>query len=398
MASLTAAVFVLLTTVAATASVGYVQTSLALRREATQHAEADRQKDLARAAQAARGRRTRGGRPGCRRAETNLYHSLVREAQAIRGLRNAGYRQDVWDRLKQALALETPDKDPAQLRQEAVACLGDFVGLAPTTWARFPSEIQVLAVHPDGRQVVIGLADGTILLHDLATGAERARLHEHRAPVVSLSLAAAGGRMASGDQGGVVKVWRAHSDGAWVCTQTKAIDRPVPNANKNWWSAPLSVVLSSDGKWLFTCSKNEPGVALWDLTRGTRSQTFEAPANGTVRGLALSPDGKFLAAVHNRDRILVWEVARGALKHNLTSDVRWVHDLVFSGNGHYLAYADDSGGAVLGVPEFQRLTFGASGFPLRSASARTKRWSRSWICRMGPFACGSSRRTGRPPS
>src|SRR5262249_52953800 len=162
---------------------------LALRREAAEHAEADRER---------------------RRAEKNLYHSLVREAQAIRRLRNAGYRQDVWDRLKQALALETPDKDPAQLRQEAAACLGDFVGLAPAAWARFPSEIRALAVHPDGRELAIGLADGTILLRDLATGAERARLQEHRAPVVSLSLAAAGGGMASGDLDGVVKVWRAH--------------------------------------------------------------------------------------------------------------------------------------------------------------------------------------------
>ena len=33
------------------------------------------------------------------------------------------------------------------------------------------------------------------------------------------------------------------------------------------------------------------------------------------------------------------------------------YDLVFSGNGHYLAYAGDSGGAVLEGPEFQRLTF-----------------------------------------
>jgi serine/threonine protein kinase/WD40 repeat protein len=340
-AGLTAAVFVLLAAVAAIASVGYAQTRLALRREAGEHAEADRER---------------------RRAEKNLYHSLVREAQAIRRLRNAGYRQDVWDRLKQALALATPDKDPAQLRQEAAACLGDFVGLAPFAWPRFPSAIRALTVHPDGRQVVVGLADGTILLCDLATGEQRARLHEHRAPVVSLSLAAAGGGMASGDLDGVVKVWRARSDAAWVCTRTMAIDRPGdPNDKLIRYSSPLSVVLSSDGKLLFICSKNQPGVALWDLTRGTRSQTFEAPAPGTLAGLALSPDGKFLAAEYNRDRILVWEVANGTLEHNIPSDVGWVTDLVFSDHGHDLAYAGALGGAVLGGPEFRRLTFARFG-------------------------------------
>ena len=211
---------------------------------------------------------------------------------------------------------------------------------------------------------MIGLADGTILLRDLATGAERQRLQEHRAPVASLSLAAAGGRMASGDEGGVVKVWQAESDGAWVCLRTMAIDRMgVPNDKVIRSAAePVSVVLSSDGKWLFISSINQPGVALWDLTRGTRSRTFEAPAAGTLGGLALSPDGQFLAAKYKRDRILVWEVANGALKHNIPSDVGAVIDLVFSGNGHYLAYVGESGGDLLGVPGFQRLSFARFGF------------------------------------
>ena len=236
--------------------------------------DAEWQKDLARAAHAREAAERVEADRERRRAENNLYHSLVREAQAIRRLRDGGYRREVWDRLKQAIALETPDKDLTQLRQEAVACLGDFVALAPTTWADVTSEIQALEIHPDAQHVVLGLADGSILLRNLATGAELARLHEHRAPVVSLSLNVAGSRMASGDKGGVVKVWQAHADGAWVCTRTMAVDRPVSNEKVGWYHEPVSVVLSFDGKWLFICSVNQPGVALWDLTGETRAQTF----------------------------------------------------------------------------------------------------------------------------
>ncbi len=318
--------------------------------------DAEWQKDRARAAQAREAAERGEADRERRRAENNLYHSLVREAQAIRRLRDGGYRREVWDRLKQALALETPDKDLAQLRQEAVACLGDFVGLAPTIWADLASEIHAVEVHPDGQHVVLGLADGSILVRNLSTGAEVARLHEHRAPVVSLSLDAAGTRMASGDRGGVVKVWQAHADGAWVSTRTMAIDRPVPNDQVTSYREPVSVVLSSDGKWLFISSMNQPGVALWDLTRGTRSQTFETPAPGTLAGLALSPDGKLLAAGYNENRILVWDVASRALKHNLPSEVGWIYDLVFSSTGHHLAYAGNSGVAVLEGSQFQRLT------------------------------------------
>jgi WD40 repeat protein len=65
--------------------------------------------------------------------------------------------------------------------------------------------------------------------------------------------------------------------------------------------------------------------------------------------------------VYNRDRILVWEVANRALKHNIASDVGSIFDLVFSNNGNYLAYAGDQGGAVLGGSAFQRLNFARFG-------------------------------------
>jgi hypothetical protein len=152
--------------------------------------------------------------------------------------------------------LETPDKDLAQLRQEAVSCLGDFVGLAPTTWADLASEILALEVHPDAQHVVLGLADGSILVRNLATGAEVARLDEHRAPVHSLSLDAAGARMVSRDQGGILKVWQANAGGAWVCTRTMATDRPVPDDKVIWYAEPVSVVLSSDGS-----------LTIWNIPR-----------------------------------------------------------------------------------------------------------------------------------
>ena len=351
-AGLAAAVFLLLASVALVASIGYAQTRLALNREANEHAEAVRQ-----GTEAARQRA---------RAESNLYHSLVREAQAIRRLRDSGYRREVWDRLKQALALDTPDKDPAELRREAVACLGDFVGLAPTTWTDFAGKVEAVEIRPGARQVAVGLEDGTLLLRDLATGGEAARLREHRASVVSVTFDAAGRRMASGDLAGVVKVWQARSGGGWICTRTMAIDRPDPLPLESY-KAPLLLALSPDGQSLFTWSSSHPVITQWDLASGTRTYVFEAPASGKLRGLVLSPDGKLMAAPYNRDRFLVWEVASRKLKHNIASDVGHIEDLAFSNDGHYLGYAGTQGGAVLVGPEFQRLSFAHFG---NSASVR----------------------------
>src|SRR5262249_44958919 len=101
-----------------------------------------------------------------RQADTNLYHAMVGEAVAIRKAGEDGYRAKVSNRLKQALELETPDKDVWELRREAAACLGDFVGLEPTTWEDFPTDLRILsaALHPDGTALAVGLTDGTVLL------------------------------------------------------------------------------------------------------------------------------------------------------------------------------------------------------------------------------------------
>jgi hypothetical protein len=98
----------LLAVVAAVSLVGYIQTSAALAREALALREVVRQRD---------------------QAQSYLYHSLVGEARALRMARLEGYRRQVWDRLGRALRIPTRDQDLGTLRREAVACLGDFVGL-----------------------------------------------------------------------------------------------------------------------------------------------------------------------------------------------------------------------------------------------------------------------------
>jgi hypothetical protein len=76
-------------------------------------------------------------------AVTNLYHARVEEAAALRRARGMGYRAKVFGLLQQALELDTPDKDIDRLCDEAVACLGDFVGLEPITLKDFPETSQI---------------------------------------------------------------------------------------------------------------------------------------------------------------------------------------------------------------------------------------------------------------
>src|SRR5262249_34558334 len=98
------------------------------------------------------------------RAIANLYQSLVGEARAIRLARTPGYRAEALPRLQQALALDPPARDVFELRQEAIACLGDFVGLEPATWKDIPAENYAVALtlHPNGNEVALGMYDGAV--------------------------------------------------------------------------------------------------------------------------------------------------------------------------------------------------------------------------------------------
>jgi hypothetical protein len=138
-------------------------------------------------------------------AVTNLYHARVEEAAALRRARDMGYRTRVFNRLQQTLQLDTPDKDSDRLRQEAGACLGDFVGLEPTTWEDFPAGIQTIALTPDGELMAIALDNGTIQLRNVSTGRVVAQLNE---AAVDLGMDPANRWLVTAGAKGTIKVWQ----------------------------------------------------------------------------------------------------------------------------------------------------------------------------------------------
>src|SRR3954452_13879055 len=89
-----------------------------------------------------------------------------------------GYRGQAFNLLREALQLDTPDKDSDRLRQEAVNCLGDFVGLEPITWDDFPAGIRDIALTPDGENLAVALDNDTIELRNVRTWRVVAQLTE----------------------------------------------------------------------------------------------------------------------------------------------------------------------------------------------------------------------------
>src|SRR5262249_34840574 len=194
--------------------------------------------------------------------------------------------------------------------------------------------------HPDGGQAALGLKDGTVLVRDLTTGAESARLRGHRSLVCSLAVAPGGRRLVSGDDRGTVKVWEQDPGGRWACARTVTTDPavfPIPFALP--WLA-----LTPDGERLAALSDRGSAVSLWDLADGDRLARFRGPEGERLRCLAFHPGGALLAAGYKHrggHGVFVWEVATGQLKHTLSAQLEEVATVGFSPDGALLACGCD---------------------------------------------------------
>jgi serine/threonine protein kinase/WD40 repeat protein/tetratricopeptide (TPR) repeat protein len=366
----TVGAFVLVLAAAALASTWQAIRATLLQTKAQQaQTRAEEQSEKAREAQAV-------AQAERQQAVTNLYRSLVEEAAALRQARNMGYRSKVFERLQQALKLDTPDRDMNRLRDEAVACLGDFVGLEPTIMDDFPAAptrdvrrgIQKIALTPDGEHMVIALEDGTIQVRNVSTRAVVARLSES---AVGLGIDSENRWLVTADAKGTVKVWPDYGTSGAPAARTFDMGADFAGMSSNgrfsvglstdkdgkllrvWDVArqklevrlsfppeesegPLQV--SGDGQWVAQASKGGTKLyaLVWNTSAPEPKKIIFADTNQDTVALAISQDGRFLACQHGDDGLLVLDV-REAAPLPLIRD----HEVLaagFSPDGKYLVY------------------------------------------------------------
>jgi len=311
------------------------------------------------------------------RTAQSLYRTLLGRAEALRLAREPGYRARVWRDLREAAALDVPERDLNEVRREVIACLGDPVGLDPVALPaaaraapvpapepfrtflesrRHEHSVPVHAVTRNGQMLAfrdgpgvslrdregktlaraglpLGHAydmeftpDGTLLI---AAGEEGVAVWEvpgltprtfFRAGNVFSVAAHPGGRLFAA-AGRRVELWSLHSN------------RPVASL-----AAPggrAGVEFTPDGTYLLAVDGNRVASA-WAVSH-TPEKLHLAGHAGGVPGVAFSPDGTRVASVSKDRTARVWDAASGALLHTCAGHEHVVETVAFSPDGALLA-------------------------------------------------------------
>ncbi|KAG9313831.1 WD40-repeat-containing domain protein [Chiua virens] len=161
------------------------------------------------------------------------------------------------------------------------------------------NSVQCVAYSPDGRHIVTGSWDHTIMVWDAATGETVAGPFEgHTHVVLSVACSPDGRHIASGSGDETVRVWDATTG------------KTVANPSKGHRDSVMSVAYSPDGTHIVSGSEDNT-VRVWNATTG---ETVAGPFKGhkgSVQSVAYAPNGTHIVSGSVDKTIRVWNATTG---------------------------------------------------------------------------------------
>lgn len=178
--------------------------------------------------------------------------------------------------------------------------------------------VTAVAFSPDGRALLTGGRDGSIRLWAADTGASLGGFAGHEREINAFAFTPDGRSFVSASSDNSARVWSLES-GALLRQVT------VPGSF-------ITDALLTPDDWRLVTADNSPtnNVALWDLATGERVRSFGEHA-GTTRALALLPERRLATAGDDR-RVHLWNLDTGQRIRTFEGATGTIADLVTGTN------------------------------------------------------------------
>jgi WD40 repeat protein len=194
-------------------------------------------------------------------------------------------------------------------RQSQGTGLGELVGIDEIAQFRGHGHSDVVvSVAPDGRRILSGSRDRTMILWDRETGQVIRRFKEQGGWIQSVAIAPDGRRALSGGEDTILRLWDLESGD--VIREFRG--------HTEWI---FSVAFSPDGRLAYSTSGGfvrggwqhgkDAAIRVWDVETGREVRRMEGH-RGIVRSVAVSPDGRRILSGGRDSAVILWDAETGA--------------------------------------------------------------------------------------
>jgi WD40 repeat protein len=225
---------------------------------------------------------------------------------------------------------------------------------------------------PNGDTIAFGQGDGNISIWDVSEAndpSETLVLRGHGGPVLDLHFSADANLIASASVDRTARIWEVHTarrprrvqahlgpgfhsvsrSGSYIISGSVSDKKVQIWTGTNWTSGksisladnPNALAISDDGKRAFIGTATGE-ILEWNTE--TTALTKVASDQGMVGSLEISPDGKWLAALGIRARLLICTLSTPAACDTVQQMSGWGSTVAFSQDGRWLGAASGESG------------------------------------------------------